>query len=76
MVANIIYRDLSEHGPVELCKPLCDALMQLQADRGIRHKNILASMCFENRLKPAFDAAEHRFLYRVGRKQACRLHFL
>lgn len=62
-MANIIFRDVSEHGPAELCKPLCDALMQHQTDRGVRYKNILASMCFENRLKPAFDAAERRFLY-------------
>ncbi len=60
---NITYKDLSAGGPVEECKDLCNALMQLQASRSVKYKEILESMNFENRLKPSFNGAEKRFLY-------------
>ncbi|TWH77748.1 GNAT family N-acetyltransferase [Sedimentibacter saalensis] len=60
---NITYKDLSSDGPVEECRDLCNALMKLQADRGVKYKEILESMDFENRLKPAFNGAKKRFLY-------------
>lgn len=60
---EIIYKDLSENGPVEDCRELCNALMQYQAEKGVKYKDILGSMNFENRLKPSFEDAEERFLY-------------
>ena len=60
---NITYKDLSADGPVEECRDLCNALMQLQADRSVKYKKILESMDFENRLKPSFNGAKNRFLY-------------
>jgi len=60
---KIIYKDLSANGPIEECRELCNALMQLQAERGVKYKEILASMSFYNRLKPSFEDAKERYLY-------------
>lgn len=60
---NITYKDLSVEGPVEECRELCNRLMKLQADRGVKYKGILEAMNFDDRLKPSFEGAEKRFLY-------------
>ncbi len=62
-MSEIIYRDLSENGPVEECRELCNCLMKFQAEKAVLYKDILSSMNFDNRLKPGFDSAEKRFLY-------------
>ena len=59
----ITYRDLSENGPIEECRELCNALMQLQAERSQKYQAELAAMNFENRLLPSFNDAKERFLY-------------
>lgn len=61
MDAQIVYKDMSK-GQVEACRDLCNALMQLQYERATKYKDILGAMSYENRLKPAFEAAEQRFL--------------
>lgn len=61
MEKDIVYRDLSS-GPVEACRDLCDKLMAYQAEKAVVGKEIIASMCFENRLKPSFENAAVRFL--------------
>lgn len=58
----ICYKDLSAHGPVEVCKDLCNRLMAHQAERGHTRTDILARMSFENRLKPSFEGNPNRFL--------------
>lgn len=60
---EITYKDLSENGPVEECRELCNSLMKLQAEKAVLYKEILSSMDFDNRLKPGFESAEMRFLY-------------
>ena len=44
------------------CKPLCDALMQFQAEKSNQHSEILAAMNFENRLKPSFLSSQNKLL--------------
>lgn len=61
MQKNIVYKDLS-NGPVEACRELCDGLMAYQAEKAVVGKEIIGSMCFENRLKPSFENAAVRFL--------------
>lgn len=61
MEKDIVYRDLSS-GPVEVCRDLCDKLMAYQAEKAVVGKEIIASMCFEKRLKPSFERAAERFL--------------
>lgn len=59
---TIRYEDLSHHANAEVCHALCDKLMAHQAQRGIIRPDILAGMCFENRLKPSFESNPNRFL--------------
>jgi ribosomal protein S18 acetylase RimI-like enzyme len=61
-MTKITYHDFS-NGPIEQCRNLCNALMQLQAERSNKHTKVLRSMNFETRLKPSFENAEKRFLY-------------
>ena len=48
-----------------LCRDLCNALMQFQAQQSHKHTHILAAMNFENRLKPSFDNSPHKKLLLV-----------
>lgn len=57
----ITYRDLSD-GDIEICRDLCNALMQHQASKGIIHPEILGNMNFDNRLKPSFTSAGEKLL--------------
>ena len=45
--------EVTEEKP-ERCQPLCDALMQFQVEKSKLHREILAAMNFENRLKASF----------------------
>ena len=58
---NITYKDLS-NGDVEVCRALCDELMRHQAGVGLKYREILAAMNFDNRLKPSFNEAAIRRL--------------
>ena len=58
---TITYRDLS-NGDVEVCRDLCNALMQYQASKGYIFPEKLAAMNFDNRLKPSFEEAEEKLL--------------
>lgn len=60
-MSEITYRDLTG-GNVEECRELCNELMRFQAERSHKYTAALAAMNFDNRLKPAFDAAEEKFL--------------
>jgi len=51
---KITYKALSANGSIEERREFCNALIQLQAERGVKYKEILASMNFDNRLKPSF----------------------
>ena len=71
MSGEIIYRDETK-GDVEICRELCDRLMQHQAARTSNplYCGILGAMSFENRLRPAFSMAEEKQLivaYDAGR---------
>lgn len=61
MGKNIVYRDLSE-GPVEVCKDICNELLEYQASKAFKLKEVLTNMNFENRLKLSFDSASEKFL--------------
>lgn len=58
---NITYKDLS-NDDVEICRPLCDELMRHQSRAAIKYREILASMNFDNRLRPSFNNAVTRKL--------------
>lgn len=58
----IRYEDLSS-GDVDVCRELCNELMELQAARSRRYRAALEYMNFDNRLKPAFESAAEKFLY-------------
>lgn len=47
---------------LERCQPLCDALMQFQAEKSKLHPEILAAMNFENRLKASFLSSQNKLL--------------
>ena len=57
---NITYREIDAES-LQLLKPLCDALMKLQASRASKYREILASMNFDNRLAPSFESAGEKF---------------
>lgn len=57
----ITYRDYS-NGDIEVCRDLCNALMQHQADVCKIHKDILSTMKFETRLKPSFENTKDKFV--------------
>lgn len=57
----IIYKDYT-HKSVEVCRDLCNELMAYQAKQAVKGKEILETMTFENRLKPAFEQAATKSL--------------
>lgn len=57
----ITYYDCS-NGNVEICRDLCNALMQHQARVCKIHKDILEAMTFENRLKISFEQTKEKLL--------------
>lgn len=57
---NITYREIDAES-LQLLRPLCDALMKLQASRASKYREILASMNFDNRLAPSFESAGEKF---------------
>ncbi len=61
MESIIEYRDLS-NGPVEACRELSNALFAHQAEQGVVHKEILAGMNFDSRLKRSFDNTKDKYL--------------
>lgn len=44
------------------CRPLCDALMQFQAEKSSIHRDLLGAMNFENRLKASFLSSNNKLL--------------
>lgn len=44
------------------CRPLCDALMQFQAEKSSIHRDLLGAMNFENRLKASFLSSDNKLL--------------
>ncbi|MDO4561092.1 MAG: hypothetical protein Q4C86_09075 [bacterium] len=72
---NITYKDLS-NGDVEVCRALCDELMRHQAGVGLKYREILAAMNFDNKLHiggvlmdeamawlRSYETAEHVLVY-------------
>lgn len=57
----VTYCDYS-NGNVEICRDLCNALMQHQAKVCKIHKDILKAMTFENRLKISFEKTKEKLL--------------
>ena len=47
---------------LSICRDLCNALMQYQAEQSHIHRRILAAMNFDNRLKPSFENSKHKKL--------------
>ena len=47
---------------LERCRPLCDALMQYQAEKSTLHTEVLAAMNFDNRLKASFLSTQNKTL--------------
>ena len=58
---RITYRDYSD-SDAEICRDLCNALMQHQARVCTMHRDILGAMNFDNRLKPTFDGTKEKLL--------------
>ena len=58
---KITYCDCS-NGDVEICRDLCNALMQHQAGVCKIHRDILGAMTFENRLKISFEKTKEKLL--------------
>ncbi|MGW8314545.1 MAG: GNAT family N-acetyltransferase [Bacteroidales bacterium] len=46
------------NGQIEICRDLCNALMNFQADRSFIRTDVLNEMSFDNRLKPSFENAQ------------------
>ena len=57
----ITYRDYS-NGDIEICRDLCNSLMQHQANMGKIHKDVLGAMTFDTRLKPSFESTKDKLV--------------
>lgn len=56
-LSTIKIKDISS-GDVEICRELCEELMQFQASQSTIGTDVLESMTFDNRLKPSFEKAQ------------------
>lgn len=58
---KIVYKEVLD-GNVEVCRELCNALMEHQARVGVIHPEVLGAMNFDNRLKPSFEGSDEKQL--------------
>ena len=58
---EIVIREIAGDN-IDVCKGLCNALMEHQAIVGRLHPEILRAMNFDNRLKPSFESAREKQL--------------
>lgn len=58
---KIKIQDIS-NGDIEICKELCNELMDYQASKSHTSTDVLKNMSFDNRLKPSFENAQMKKL--------------
>ena len=58
---NIEYK-IIESSDIDFLEPLCNSLMTFQADLATIRKDVMASMNFNNRLKPEYESTERKHM--------------